>query len=594
MMEIIPMNSITRLGLSILLAASLSTAAQSPTAGFHVVDAEGQPIPHFRARVNVEYQWTHWHDCKDGEGRVPISSLRIDNPGAMVEVVVDAEGYAAAFTQMTAADLQSNRNIVLQRGKLIQLKLTAPEGRPLPESLTPQLFLTRHKKLIRISSQNLKPGQNLFDKLAYPVALESRTTDTFTYRVNEDDNISFMVDEPGYMRMLDIGPYTPEQFDEGPHIVEIPETASVRVRLTSPPGTAVPEYDSYIVNVVSFPKEDGGSGFSLDRFDDVEPGAEVNITGIPPGGDYWVEFMAQPRNLESENLFYRDVHILELQPGELRDIASEFVPYDRDLAKGDHTLRVTAKHADGTPAAGIAYELRHTNYYYGGGLRGEPTAKGTIPDSGVFEIAGLSARNNTPQRVVERTIEKYGEEAAGKNYSLVLGDRLYRGSIAVKPDAPITEIEVVLSPDSGDIAPDIPFVDSTTREARSLSDWRGEVVFLEVWASWCGPCQGPMAHNVELMAEHGQEWENKAVILPLSIDNELETVLKHIHAKGWSTLPHHWTGEPGEGWKSQAAQALGVSGVPTAFLIDQQGIIRWRGHPSQIDIPERINDLLGE
>ena len=46
----------------------------------------------------------------------------------------------------------------------------------------------------------------------------------------------------------------------------------------------------------------------------------------------------------------------------------------------------------------------------------------------------------------------------------------------------------------------------------------GQVILLDFWATWCPPCQGPMAHNQEMLQKRGAEWGDRVRIIGLSID----------------------------------------------------------------------------
>ena len=55
-------------------------------------------------------------------------------------------------------------------------------------------------------------------------------------------------------------------------------------------------------------------------------------------------------------------------------------------------------------------------------------------------------------------------------------------------------------------------------EALTLEHTKGEVWMIDFWATWCPPCQGPMAHNEEMLAKRGADWGDKVKIIGISID----------------------------------------------------------------------------
>lgn len=117
----------------------------------------------------------------------------------------------------------------------------------------------------------------------------------------------------------------------------------------------------------------------------------------------------------------------------------------------------------------------------------------------------------------------------------------------------------------------------------------GQVLLLDFWATWCPPCQKPMAHNQEMLEKNGDKWGDKVRLIGLSIDNAVDAVKKHVESNGWNKVEHYHV----RNGKCTADKDFGVQGVPHVALVDTEGKIVFVGHPaSRPNLEKDINDLL--
>jgi cytochrome c biogenesis protein CcmG, thiol:disulfide interchange protein DsbE len=114
-----------------------------------------------------------------------------------------------------------------------------------------------------------------------------------------------------------------------------------------------------------------------------------------------------------------------------------------------------------------------------------------------------------------------------------------------------------------------------------VSQYRGKVVLLDVWASWCEPCK----QELPMLDEMAGRLRRRGIeVLAVSVDQERDNVVKFLRRRGrWSlTIAHDPHG--------QIADRLQPDKMPTSYIIDRAGIIRYVNAgfvPSDADVIER-------
>jgi thiol-disulfide isomerase/thioredoxin len=104
----------------------------------------------------------------------------------------------------------------------------------------------------------------------------------------------------------------------------------------------------------------------------------------------------------------------------------------------------------------------------------------------------------------------------------------------------------------------------------SLAQFRGEVIFLNVWASWCPPCRGEMPGIDRLYREAG----GQVAFVLLSVDDNRKRLDHYLAQQGYQ-LPVYLP-------DSALAAPYRTQSIPATFLIDRQGQIVFR-HEGALD-----------
>jgi thiol-disulfide isomerase/thioredoxin len=138
-------------------------------------------------------------------------------------------------------------------------------------------------------------------------------------------------------------------------------------------------------------------------------------------------------------------------------------------------------------------------------------------------------------------------------------------------------------------APDFNLPDLDDQSYR-LSQFRDQVVILDFWATWCGPCKlaMPLVNKVHL------EYQGKGlVVLGINLEgrDKNQRVKQFIEESG-----HQFVILQGGMMGVGVDQVYGVTGIPTTFVIDKQGIIRYRhiGYRQNLDqmLAREVEELL--
>ena len=120
----------------------------------------------------------------------------------------------------------------------------------------------------------------------------------------------------------------------------------------------------------------------------------------------------------------------------------------------------------------------------------------------------------------------------------------------------------------------------------STENYRGKIILLDFWASWCAPCVKTMQDLEALYLQHRAD---SVVVIGITLDSlGNKNVSEHL-ARNKITYPILWENRTAPTWLQ-----YGVKSLPSLYLIDRQGRIvrQWRGAGDKNEIAAAVDSLL--
>jgi thiol-disulfide isomerase/thioredoxin len=109
-------------------------------------------------------------------------------------------------------------------------------------------------------------------------------------------------------------------------------------------------------------------------------------------------------------------------------------------------------------------------------------------------------------------------------------------------------------------------VELLTGKKIDVASYRGRVLLLDVWASWCGPCK----QELPMLDAMAKRLKAQGIdVLAVSVDNERANVDKFLKGHG------HWALTIAHDPAGAIAERLQPDKMPTSYVIDRSGIVRY-------------------
>ena len=136
----------------------------------------------------------------------------------------------------------------------------------------------------------------------------------------------------------------------------------------------------------------------------------------------------------------------------------------------------------------------------------------------------------------------------------------------------------------GDDAPPLMIKKWVKGEKFRLEDVKNrDIVVIEFWATWCGPCRMSIPHLTEMQ----EKYKDKRVRFVGISTEDTSTVMNFVHQMG-KKMDYTVACDNEHKTYDALMGAFNQNGIPHAFIIDRKGKIVWHGHPMDDDFKDEL------
>jgi thiol-disulfide isomerase/thioredoxin len=118
-----------------------------------------------------------------------------------------------------------------------------------------------------------------------------------------------------------------------------------------------------------------------------------------------------------------------------------------------------------------------------------------------------------------------------------------------------------------------------------IADYRGKVVLIDFWATWCGPCVAGMPEIIELYKTHHEQGFE---IVGISFDSDKEALEKFVSENDMPWVQFF----DGKSWDNEYGRQYGINAIPTMWLVGRDGKVV--DFSARMNVAEKVKQLVEE